>query len=372
MKTILYLIIIIFMFPIFHIYGKAEKDGTTIFAPVLNTKIDNRNNLVYCVTFQLAWDELKKLAGGNIEMENAPELVSVLNNSKVKRNIIPKDAYIATAGLAEDGIIHEIDKKLKKQFGRRFSELTYYPRSGAEIIAFAYLFRKLPFKYKFNKFKDSSLPFYHGKSKTNVSYFGYTHQDSDGYDNGIYIIDYTNKDNFTLELLTKKANEKIILAKIPTPKNLNDAINLTAKYIFSKWENDEKIKKNGKAGSRFYGLVSQDTLIIPVINLDQKVNFDDLCKRSIKNTIFKANTLGQAFQKVNFKMNETGATVTSEAAIEDYFGGGSSYVEPKNLIFDKPFLLCLWKTGAKTPYLAIWINNPDILIKSSKAAFSNL
>ena len=37
---------------------------------------------------------------------------------------------------------------------------------------------------------------------------------------------------------------------------------------------------------------------------------------------------------------------------------------PKDLIFDKPFLIMLQNQDAKAPYFAAWVDNAEILLKA--------
>ena len=62
-------------------------------------------------------------------------------------------------------------------------------------------------------------------------------------------------------------------------------------------------------------------------------------------------------------MDEEGAVVKSTAYGTDLFGGSS---KPRRFVFDKPFLLTLWKNKADQPYLAVWVASPDVLIPFKK------
>jgi hypothetical protein len=343
-----------------NVYGQGEKREKTKLTPILNAKIDGQTNLVYCVTFQLAWDELKKLAKGNIETEEPSKLVESLNNSPVKSNVLPKDSYIALSGFIKDGIIEKISKELKKEFGKNFEDLGFNPDFDGSFIAFSYLYRKLPFENKFHRFKKKYLVFQHGQSKTNVVCFGCTPKTAEKYEQEIRIRNYVNKDDFIIQLLTEKENETVVLAKIPDVENLQDAVDITAKYILKKWKSYEIIEKDGEETVHIYTFSSQDAFIMPVIKLDKNTNYDELCGKSMKNSILSQG-LAQAFQKVKFNLDESGATLTSYGMSCD-----GCNPEPRKFIFNKPFLVCLWKTGAKLPYLAVWVNNPDILLEYKK------
>jgi hypothetical protein len=55
-----------------------------------------------------------------------------------------------------------------------------------------------------------------------------------------------------------------------------------------------------------------------------------------------------------------------EAALRKTFGAGGGSSKPRRFLFDRPFLLTLWKKEAKKPYLAVWIASSDILIPFKK------
>ena len=58
---------------------------------------------------------------------------------------------------------------------------------------------------------------------------------------------------------------------------------------------------------------------MPVLKFDQETNFNDLCRKKVKNPVFKGNALIQAFQKVKFNLNESGAVLESEAGMNGFF-----------------------------------------------------
>lgn len=44
-------------------------------------------------------------------------------------------------------------------------------------------------------------------------------------------------------------------------------------------------------------------------------------------------------------------------------GNGEGEQPPKKLIFDRPFLLYLKEKDGKYPYFALWVDNPELLVK---------
>jgi hypothetical protein len=333
------------------------QNNKPLLTPVTETKLDSERSVVYCATFQMAWDSLEKLAKGKIEMEDPSPWVKILNENEITQKSLPYYAYVSMAGFVKDGIVKKIDQALKKKFKKGIDEMSFSPSPDANIIAFSYLKRRLPFEMKFRRFRKEGLLF----GKTKVSFFGCTSKTADYYSPYVKIIHFNNEDDFTLKLITKNKSESIILAKIPKPETLKKAIDLTAKRLKTRWKSYTEINKNGKTRIQINEISYRDSLFIPVIYFDSQTNYDELCNKSVKNKIFNDMPLAQAFQKVKFLMNESGALLESEAGSCE---GGSS--EPRKFIFDKAFLLALWRNKAPKPYLAIWVNGPDVMIPKKK------
>jgi len=63
-------------------------------------------------------------------------------------------------------------------------------------------------------------------------------------------------------------------------------------------------------------------------------------------------------------LDEKGVFLKSETIMSMTLGlEASSEDLPHELIFDKPFLLCLKEKSAKYPYFAMWIDNTELLLK---------
>jgi len=69
------------------------------------------------------------------------------------------------------------------------------------------------------------------------------------------------------------------------------------------------------------------------------------------------SSIDKAFQEIRFLLNKKGAEVKSEARIIFKDGG-----HERSFIFDKSFLIYLKEKKGKYPYLAIWIDNCELLV----------
>jgi hypothetical protein len=68
-------------------------------------------------------------------------------------------------------------------------------------------------------------------------------------------------------------------------------------------------------------------------------------------------------QSTRFLLNESGARLESEAWIAVSNGDPPPPPKPRHFVFDKPFLIYLRELQAEQPYLAIWVENSEVLAK---------
>jgi len=105
-------------------------------------------------------------------------------------------------------------------------------------------------------------------------------------------------------------------------------------------------------------------LIIPVVSLDVHRRYTELTGRHLKNDGFTSLFVTEASQGIRFRLDETGAKLSSEAE----FAIGAELDQPRHFVFDKPFLLYLKQKDGNAPYFAIWIETAEMLEKAPAAA----
>ena len=87
--------------------------GETTVTAVPDSAIEKGKNLVYCATFQLAWNALRdEVVKEDVMLADEPALVDMLNKSPVSGKDVSPDSYVAMAGLAGGGIVGKINEKL--------------------------------------------------------------------------------------------------------------------------------------------------------------------------------------------------------------------------------------------------------------------
>jgi hypothetical protein len=331
--------------------ASADKLEHTQVVADLAAPIAEGKNLLWCGTFQLAWNEICTLLGEDIHFQrNEPPLVAALNRKDFTRTDLDNACFVALADYVKNGIYEKIPVELRKKFGgaanpRFLPQKENAPRP-TDIVAYAYLFKNLQFANPFEKI-DKPLQF----SGRNFPCFGIDEKFKNGQDKlfgQVSILFYRDRNDFAVELKTKSAEDRLILAKIPPETTLAKTIEK-----FNERANADKSQTAGVG----------DVLMVPKFNFDITRYFQELEDSPLALT--KSNNdlqITAAVQNVRFQLDEKGVRLKSESHISI---GCSASPPPKInhwLIFDKPFLLILQRADSKVPYFALWVENGELLV----------
>jgi hypothetical protein len=325
--------------------SKLEK---TLITSHMEEKITPGRNLIYCLTFQIAWNELKdNIIKEDIRLTDEPPIVPFLNKSLSTKADISEDCYVAMAGFGKDGILEKINKALKAKFGADAPVVE--EQLGPDwIFAYAFLYKNLEFKQEFECLEKSiAFPFNGGVKK--VKAFGIKEYDSDSKRHQkiarqVSILHYnffSEHPDFVIRLKSASPDDEIILARVEPEETLAKTLAGVQRQI-----------ENAEPDTLDY----DDTLQIPQFDFDLKHSYSELCNKHFKNKGFKGYFILKAIQSIRFKLSEKGVLLKSEARIP-------VPCEPKRLIFDRPFLIYLKEKGAKYPYFAMWVGNAELLVK---------
>lgn len=338
--------------------------GTPEIAPTLDVELDGTHSVVYCPTLQIAWDGFEGIVGGPVAMQKQDDLVRKLNDSSCPTGVVPEQAHVAMAGYADQGIVAALKEALHKKFGAAAPELpAIFSDPRTVIVTYSYLCRTLPFPKKFARSKTLPLDFRSGNKTCPVHFFGAPQRTADDFASQVEILHYSGDNDFIIQLSSQIQDEFIVLAKIPKPDTLASGVETIRTCLEGERTGFTKLGVKGKKEFYLNTLSQGDLLAIPVVDLNVQTNFPQLCDRLFTNPGFEKVWLHQVYQDVSVKMDEAGATVRS-TAYDSGFGGGSA--KPRGFLFDRPFLLTLWKKDAKQPYLAVWIAATDVLVPFPK------
>jgi hypothetical protein len=167
------------------------------------------------------------------------------------------------------------------------------------------------------------------------------------------ILDYQSKEDFVVEFKTKSKSDRVILAKMqPQP-----TLEATVRAVQKRAANPEPARPcNG------------DILKVPKLNFDITRRFHELEGKQLlhKNPKIAEDLLVlSALQNIRYQFDEKGVRLRSESHVSFGCGGPPSPPPTRHImIFDKPFLIMLQSMEADVPYFALWIGNPELLVKA--------
>lgn len=330
--------------------------ANTIFTPNLNGPLSTENNLLYCATFQKAWDMMRtQMIKEDIRLKDEPSSTRQLNQLALGNDDISPDAYVAGAGPYSQELVQRVNGEVQKKFGDQADEnfrLTQAPAGNLSIIAYGFLYKNLEFPIEFEKI-PTPLSFQAAHSTTPVKAFGielFSHEKRlhEKVASQVRILDYQDDNDFVLSLTSKSKDDEIILAKIKPGKTLLDTYQAVEEKIAS--------------GKRSF-IEEHESLKIPKIDFDLSHNFSEFESKSLLNKGWENWYIAAATQVIRFKLNEKGAVLKSKAFILGRMKGEApaGRSKPRMFIFDKPYLICLKQKAGKQPYFALWVNNPELM-----------
>src|SRR5712692_1031257 len=134
----------------------------TVVSPYLEAEVARGTNLLWCGTFQLAWNEACVLTGGDLQFENEHRTISALNKHSFTKESLDESSYVAMAGFVKDGIHDNIrkavDEKFRGVFKPRFIPVKPLTPRPQDFVAYACLYKNLSFPTPFERL-DETLTF---------------------------------------------------------------------------------------------------------------------------------------------------------------------------------------------------------------------
>ncbi len=318
-------------------------DTQLVVSPAL--PLDPTKNVLWCGTFQLAWNELVRLVGEKPLFAPSSPAVDLLNRSAFNKADLDPSSYIALADFESNQVEAKIRAALEKTFGGAASPELIPPvpvhPGPDDFVAYAYLYKNLAFA---EPFTDGSMKF-DGRP---VKSFGFPSEPTDELTRQVQIFDYRSPDDFVLSIQTRSTADQLILAKVAP----GDTLEATVQAVLGRM-----------TAHPLESASSSDSLAVPKLNFDLRRHFSELEGRVFQPgplAKVKSNlVISDAEQLVRFQLNEKGAVLKSEAVIVMRM----SVAMPRHsLVFDKPFLILLKQRDSPRPYFALWVGNPALLI----------
>lgn len=363
----------------------ASQLKATRFTPVLDTKINTGENLIYCSTFQLVWNNLCKdvIKDNDVEIENTPEYIE-LNNKNISIGT-PEDSYIAMSGFVNDGILDKIKNTLNEKFSLPLAFLKNLDNNS--IIMYSYFNKKISPQRLTKHFYPSRF----ANSKNAIETLSNISSLELIYDNGPTESCSILSQYFptgSIIKINESTNEDIIISTILQDENLlrcyenienmiNDIKNnIMVKNKYGKTPLLSDILKYYCYGSESWSDIKSRveydynsllrihtncSLWLPIIDINI-TNFSLISSlnKKIKN---RHNT------KFNYKKHN----ILDSINIHFSLGKNVFKIDPissspcvyTQLVFNKPFIIFLKKKQSKFPYFMAYIGNDELLVKSN-------
>jgi len=325
----------------------------TLISPYLKRRIFEGKNILFCSVFQLGWDSLKnELTKGPIELRGNPIANQMLNEELVGREGLSEEYYLAMSGYAQDRITEKVLRELKQKFNES-PGIDLDLKRPQHILIYSFLSRNLDF---LDEFEDLTQPIkFRGTAL--VKAFGikkYAEELHREMAENVEIFDYKNDEHFIIRIRSKFDDDEIILAKFAPKKALFETLG----YIL------EQIEKKVSAPLR-----EGDTLQIPKLDFDIVDRFIEIEGRNLANRGLEDYFLDKAVQSVRLILGgKAPIEELEESAFEELDAGikkkGNGLLKPRKLVFNDRFLICLKEQNARYPYLVIWVDNPELLLKT--------
>jgi hypothetical protein len=339
--------------------GNSSSLKQTSVMPTLDSPCPKNKNVIWCSSFQLAWNRMKDdVINAPVEVVGAGELAARLNKAKQSEADMESDSFYAAAGRVKEGIINKIQKEMTEKFPSHsvpdFNDIAGFPIG---ILAYSYLTVNVPFKYPFRQFRDEFAFTDSQGIETDVGAFGVWGRNS-VYDKMRQQVEilyyYENRDGserdsrikeFAVDLC-RHSNPYQVVAAVVEPKA---SLDQTLDYIRGKIT-DSRQEKNYEQ-TKF--LDYTDILKVPEMFWEIEHDFDELVGKIVANANHTMPII-KAKQGMKFKLDRCGAMLESEATI-------MVAAIPRYFIFNRPFLIYLKKRDCEQPFFVMWVDNAELL-----------
>ena len=338
--------------------GPSDQLKQTVIVPTLDTPMPEGKNVIWCASFQLAWNEFKDdVIGEPVKMAGAQDIADRLNTSTITTAVLEPGDYYAKAGFVEDGIMATIERDM----AARFPDV---PKPDLQIneisvaVAYAYLQVSIEFSQMFYENNDEFL--FRGVPVTSFGIRETDKKPDDPARRQVFVLyssekegePWSDENEFVLNLSLGTGPYEIILARIEPKGTLAETLA----------ELERKV--DSRTSFFYYRLDEQAVLLVPNLHWRIEHHFEEIegADKPLQNRGHEGCWLGLAWQMIEFKLDRAGATLKSEAKIREENGG-----RPRRFVFDKPFLILMRKRSLSEkenpPFFVMWVDNPELLCK---------
>jgi len=337
--------------------GDSNALGSTAIIPTLDTPCPANKNVIWCSSFQLAWNQMKTdIFDGPVPVLGAEDLAGRLNGAGQSAADLEPQSYYAATGWSDQGIASQIEKDMAARFpNHALPELG----DGEGIIMYSYVRANVPFEYPFLE-ADAGFHFTDSLgNRTTVRGFGMWEGDlprNEDASRQVEVLYYHSSESdsdsetteFAVDMCRFSSPYQVVIASVPFEGSLTG----TCEYVRDRIDAYQASPSYDQNSGDLGGL---DVLLVPEMFWKIEHHFPEL----IGKTVAYGGTaipIMEAMQTVSFRLDRHGAMLESESA--GFYGG-----LPRYLICDRPFLVYMQKRGAEHPFFVMWVDNAELLTR---------
>ncbi|MBN1361659.1 MAG: hypothetical protein JW993_13765 [Sedimentisphaerales bacterium] len=340
--------------------GDSNSLEGTVIVPTLDTPRPDGVNVVWCSSFQLAWDAVRDtVIGAPVEVVGAEEVAARLNAGRASGAALEPGSYYAMAGRFKDGVIERIETDMATKFPKqRVPNFRPYATVPDGILAYAYLTAGVSFTRPFPQLRGG-LAFTDGRGvKTTVGGFGLRsihqsrHRNVREQVDVLYagwpdpnhaIIDVMN---FAVDLCKHSEPYQVVVAVVEPGPSLAATLERLERQItsFRQGANYEH--------ERVFG--DYDDLEVPETFWDITHRFEELIGQVVANAA-PAMPIVEAMQQIRFRLDRSGAILESSSGL-------IALAMSRRFLCNRPFLIYMRKRGADQPFFVMWVDNAELLM----------
>ncbi|OHB63406.1 MAG: hypothetical protein A2Y76_13955 [Planctomycetes bacterium RBG_13_60_9] len=333
--------------------GTSESLQQTVIVPTLDSPCPPNKNVIWCSSFQLAWNEVRdKVIGAPLQVVGAEEVAGRLNQAQESSRDLESSSIYAAGGCTEDGIIDRIKKDMALKFPSHV--LPDFNDAGGGILAYSYLTANVPFKYPFQQVRSKFMFGDPSGKQSNVEAFGVWSMSSrfDKIRKQVEVL-YCSQENdrdqrvdeCVIDLCRDSKPYQVVAAMVKPKGSLAETLG----YIYLRMD-DFKKSVTYEEERRLH---SVDDLKIPEMFWRIDHRFRELIGKTVKNV---GMPITEAMQTIEFRLDRSGAVLESEAKF-------AVKALPREFVFDRPFLVYMQRRGTERPFFVMWVDNAELLTR---------
>ena len=333
--------------------GNSESLKQTVIVPTLDTPCPPNKNVIWCSSFQLAWNEVRdKVIGAPLEVVGAEEVAARLNAARQSSSDLEPRSFYAAGGRTKDGIVKSIRKGMAAKFPSHVPPDFGIADGG--ILAYSYLMASVPFEHPF---EQTELAFGDSRGKaTEVEAFGVWNVlwQYNRIREQVEILycrlgreSHRRIEECAIDLCKDSRPYQVVVAMVERRGSLAETLEYTRLCV------SDFQKSGGHEDENRLGRV--DHLKVPEMLWKVDHRFGDLIGKLVANAN-PAMPIVEAMQTIEFRLDQYGAVLESETRL------GVTAL-PREFVFNRPFLVYMQKRGAEHPFFVMWVDNAELLTR---------